>query len=292
MAYSGKLSSIRQVVESAYMDAGIDDINYPFAVETCVNLMGLIGVPDLYIEKTTNNTDQPAIVVSDYRAKLPDDMVELVDMRKILLDSEGRVNSFSEMIESSDVYHSTQNYTDSGGSVSFSPVGNHPLMELDEYDELSVEDGIVVGENSYRITNAVYTYKIQGNYIFTNFKDGYIDVVYRGYPLDEEGFPMIPDDEKFKSALKYEIIFKLDYKTWRANPASPGLKALVNDSEQRRDWYVGAAKTKGRIPTIGQMESLKNQWLRTIPKLKSHADGFKSNNIQETRYNQWKNRRI
>ena len=285
MAFSGKLTSIRQVVESAYMDAGIDEINYPFAVETCVNLMGIIGLPELYSSKVSNGDSIPYITVEDYKAKLPEDLVDLTDIRRVRLREDGSVIQFSEMIESSDIYHLNPNM-----DIDINPNSryetNHPSMSLNEYDELEVGDGVIVGGLDNLNMNTHYTYKIQDDYIFTNFKDGVIQIAYKGYSLDDEGFPLIPDDEKFKNALKYELVFKLDWKKWRVNPASPGLKALLNDSEQRRDWYVGAARSKGRIPSMAQMESIKNQWLRTIPKMNQHSNGFGTNNIIEHRYNQ------
>ena len=286
MAYSGKLISVKTVIESAFMDAGLEEIDYQFAIETCVNLMGLVGVPDLYAEKTTDNINLPVIEVVDYRAKLPDDFVNLVDMRKVVLNSDNKIHDYSEMIESSDIYHADQYDSNNGGSDLFVSETNYPINEVNEYDELGTSDGVIVGDSNIIRDSNVYTYKVQNNYIFTNFKDGYIQAVYTGYALDNEGLPMIPDDEKFKNALKYEIVYKLDWKKWRANPASPGMKALVNDSEQRRDWYVGAAITKSRIPTMGQMESIKNQWLRTIPRLREHGNGFATNNRLENRYNQ------
>ena len=286
MAYSGKLISIKSVVESAFMDAGLQEIDYQFAIETAVNLMGLIGVPDLYVDKITDNVNSPVIEVSNFRAKLPDDYVNLRDARKVRLNADGRVENYSEMIEASDMYHLDQIESNSGGAGYFASETNYPVNEVNEFDELETSDGVIVGDSSVRVDNGHYTYKIQGNYIFTNFKDGFVEMVYSGYSLDNEGFPMIPDDEKFKNALKYEIIYKIDWRNWRLNPASPGLKSVVNDSGQQRDWYVAAARTKGRIPTIGQMESIKNQWLRTIPKNRQHGDGFKTNNIGEVRYNQ------
>lgn len=283
MAYSGKLASVRSVIESAYRDSGLDDIDYSSAIELTAELMGLLGVPEVYVTKYANNIDGPVITVENFRAKLPDDMVELTDMRRAILDDNGKIISYVEMTEASDLYHGNQNDMDNLYPNTYQSETSYPINTLNEYDELETTEGKIVGPevNGHHLPS---TYKVDANFIFTNFKDGYIEMVYKGYPLDEDGFPMIPDDEKFKAALKYEIIFKLDWKKWRQNP-SPQNKSIANDSERRRDFYVAAARTKARIPNIGQMESLKNQWLRTIPKMNQHADGFKTNNIQEMRSN-------
>jgi hypothetical protein len=57
--------------------------------------------------------------------------------------------------------------------------------------------------NSGKSSN--YTYKIQGNCLFTNIQSGDIDVAYIGIPVDEEGFPMIIDNSSYLRALELYI---------------------------------------------------------------------------------------
>ena len=49
------------------------------------------------------------------------------------------------------------------------------------------------------------TYKLQGNVIFTSLKDWIIEIAYRAIPVDEEGYPMIPDVSTFIKALELYI---------------------------------------------------------------------------------------
>jgi hypothetical protein len=55
--------------------------------------------------------------------------------------------------------------------------------------------------------------------------------------------------------------------------------------EQERDWYIGAAQTRGHMPSVDMMESIKNNILRLIPKINQHSDGFASSGSQEQRNN-------
>ena len=66
----------------------------------------------------------------------------------------------------------------------------------------------------------------------------------------------------------------MDLIKYRKN-ASPQNAAILNRSERERDWYVGAAITKGRIPSTDEMESIKKAWLRSIPKINEHGTNFK-----------------
>jgi hypothetical protein len=49
------------------------------------------------------------------------------------------------------------------------------------------------------------TYKIQGNFIYTSFEEGEIEVSYQAIATDEQGFPLIPDNSSFTRALELYI---------------------------------------------------------------------------------------
>ena len=129
---------------------------------------------------------------------------------------------------------------------------------------------------------AQYEYKINNGYIETNFETGFIEIVYTGYVTDDHGLPMIPDDPKFREAVKWSLIRFLDYRKWRTNELS---RELFNYSDQQRDWYIAAARSKASIPSLDKTEAIKNMFLSSIPKINEHDTYFKYSNVQEQRYN-------
>lgn len=50
---------------------------------------------------------------------------------------------------------------------------------------------------------------INGRYVHTSFQDGYVYLVYKGVPLDCDGYPLVPDDAKLKEALEYYYIKRM-----------------------------------------------------------------------------------
>ena len=92
---------------------------------------------------------------------------------------------------------------------------------------------------------------------------------------------MIPDDPKFKEAIKWSLIKFLDYKKWRVGEITD---KVFQYSDQQRDWYIAAARSKASIPSIDMMESIKNMYLRSITKVDSHDRYFKYSNVAERRY--------
>lgn len=331
MAYESRFTSIKPIIESVYRDSGVEEINFETAVEDAGELIGLLGVPYTYIDKSTNGDDglsgaydtlaslqtayptgadgiflvnadnhlymwngsawgdtgayvpqNPLLQVINYRAYLPDDVAYIVGLKKVSIDGNNKVSGYVEMVEDSGLFFYDKLSVPPEPNWVW-PVANHPLNTVDDEDELTTSDGVVAGTVQPPYRARPHSYKINNNVIFTDFETGYIVMSYKAYPIDSDGFLMVPDDEKLKAAIKYHLIYKLDYRAWRANPASPGLKALLNDSEQQRNFYVAAARNKSHIPTIDKMESIKNNWLRLIPKINEHRNGFSTMNIQEKR---------
>lgn len=286
MAYNDKYVSVEQVIEKAFRDSGLTDIDWESAIEWTAELLGLLGLPCTKIDKVTNGQGgwPDPIIVEGYRFRLPEDMVSLTSVRRAYLDTEGNIVGYDPMMESMDVFQ-TEVPMNTGGATSFDPIFNTVVPGEDDQGDFELKEVTVHGSTPKPDNHDYFRYKLDVDTAFTDFEDGYVEVAYKGLPIDDRGLPLVPDDPKFLNALKYHIIFKCDWKNWRKNPASPGLRAVVNDSEQRRDFYVGAAITKARIPSLDKMEALKRQWLRTIPKINEHGNGFNTLSRQEHRYN-------
>lgn len=140
---------------------------------------------------------------------------------------------------------------------------------------------IVYGPTYLRSPEYQYNYKIDNGYIYTNFETGFLELSYKGFVTDDHGFPMIPDDPKFLEAVRWSIIEHIDYKKWRVSEITD---KVYQHSEQQRDWYIAAARSKADIPSASKMEILKNMFLRSIPSTVDYTTYFKYSNIMENRY--------
>lgn len=119
--------------------------------------------------------------------------------------------------------------------------------------------------------NNPYTYKIQGNVIFTSTKDETLTIAYKAIKLDEDGFPLIPDNGTFARALELYI-----QKRWFTALFNSGKinQAVLKNVQQEYAWAVGAASSDLLRPSLDQMESFKNMWCSLIPKMYNHASTF------------------
>lgn len=116
-------------------------------------------------------------------------------------------------------------------------------------------------------------YIINDNYIFTNFIEGQLEIAYWAFPVDDEGYPAIPDDERYLKAVESYIVERIDHKLWRQGKVSD---AVYNHSLTEWMFYVRSAKTRAQMPSLSEMEALKNQVLRLI----DHPDRFNKQFVQ------------
>ena len=106
------------------------------------------------------------------------------------------------------------------------------------------------------------TYKIQGNCIITSIPEGLIEMAYKAMPIDDEGYPLIPDNSSYSRAL--ELYIKLQCFTTLFDMGKINGQVLQN-TQQQYAWAVGQAQSDMIRPTIDQMEALSNMWNKLLP---------------------------
>ena len=119
---------------------------------------------------------------------------------------------------------------------------------------------------------------IKSNFIFTKSKEGTVEVAYRAFETDDNGFPMIPDNDRVVKAVESYLVERIDHKLWRKGELAD---KVYKHSEQEWLWYVSSAQTALMTPDYAQMEAIKDNWIRLIPKLYQYSGGFKYINIPE-----------
>jgi hypothetical protein len=120
-------------------------------------------------------------------------------------------------------------------------------------------------------------------YIKTALKTGYIMLSYQAVPVDNEGYPMIPDDESFEEAIYWYINMKLTYPEWKAGRVRD---AVYYDAKSSWNYYRKQAYGNAMMPNVDQLEAIKNAWLRLVPEINEHGNAFTTLNQRQVIYNQ------
>ena len=72
-------------------------------------------------------------------------------------------------------------------------------------------------------------YYVNDNFIITSFDKGCLLLAFRGIKIDDEGFPMIPDNVSYKKAIKSYISMMIDRIGWRTGAVA---EAMYRDSQR------------------------------------------------------------
>lgn len=227
--------SIRQIMDDIREHPLLKDINLERVVNYTYHFLRIVGAPRLFIDKVEE------IEVKNYRAKLPCDFIEVIQVRDI---------NGNPFLYTTDNFHESTNKTPQ----------NQYKCYIDNFQYQNL------------------TYKIQGNVIFTSVKDCIIEVAYKALVVDEDGFPMLPDNSPFTTAL--EAYIKKRQFTVLFDTGKIPDKVLQN-AQQEYAWAVGQAESDLHRMNVDQMQSLTNLWNTLLPRVNEHRNGFKTMNIQE-----------
>lgn len=211
--------SIKVVLDNILDHPLLKDVSLERAINHTINFIRIVGCPRIYTDKVVT------LEVVDYRALLPDDCDEIIQVRSTHIDG-----GYKYFRYTTDTFH---------------------LSEDKQESDL--------------------TYKVQGNVIFTSIKEGTIDISYRAIPVDDCGYPMIPDNSSFLRALELYIkkqCFTVLFDLGKIN------HMVYSNVLQEYAWAVGQAQSDLIRPSIDQMQSISNMWNKLLPSKRDHDEGF------------------
>lgn len=162
------------------------------------------------------------------------------------------------------------------------------LLPCDYYNVIQIRDiktnkCYIHASDSFHYSNsksdtAMLTYKIQNSVIFTNTRKATLEMAYHAIMIDENGYPMIPDNSSFTRALTAYI--KKEYFTIQFDMGNITPNVL-QQALQDYAWAVGACETEFNRLSIDKAESLFNNMRTLIDNVRQHGTGFENLNKPE-----------
>lgn len=134
----------------------------------------------------------------------------------------------------------------------------------------SMTDTFINGDNN---ESRELTFKTQGRVLYTSFKTGSVKVSYKSIPVDDDGFPLLIDNPVFLKAL--EAYIKREMFTVLFDIGKIQHNVLQN-AQQQYTWLAGQLNSEFTIPSISEMESIKNMWCSLIQRTTDFDNGFNS----------------
>jgi hypothetical protein len=253
------MEKVDRVIDKIIRDLGLgqDLIPYTDFIEWIADALQHIGAYYQYQEKETG------VVIQNYTGLLP------CDLHKVIRITEGVSIDLST---SSGFYGGTLQGMLATLGVDFSELSPYEreILNSQGLDNISykgyraVVDRLQHNKNliGNPVTNAFTNkdYNINLNRITTAYSEGVINIQYLALPIDERGFPLVPDDVSFRDALFWKVAYHLSMRNPSALP-----NQRMQDMEyckQKWNFYCVQARAGANMPDLAMTERLANNWVR------------------------------
>lgn len=127
-------------------------------------------------------------------------------------------------------------------------------------------------QNSHISSQDDLTFRLQGKVIIVSFKEGKVIISYKSIPVDEDGFPLVPDHPAFLTALESYIKWKQFEVLFDQGKITVG---VYQNAQQQYYWNVGRYQSQFTLPSVSEMESITNMLNTLVPQHNQFRQGFK-----------------
>lgn len=237
MALNGKSVTIDSILERVHRDYGLQDIYPDEAAEWIWDIVAFIGTP-----YAIEDAEPMKIAITDYRGILPCDLYSVEQVREY--------TTGKAMREMTDTFFKSRN------SI------------FNEGTDVEQDADPTTGETFYTAVGPTsdpdyFTFKIQGNYIFTGIEEGDVEMAYKKFPVDENTLlPLIPENARYIRAVVSYIAERKAFKLMLQDLLS---ERKYDRIEQKYLFNVGAAQSECVLPDKSRMETLVNRMKSPFP---------------------------
>ena len=260
------MEKIDRVISKVVTDLGMGQNDIPFGdfVEWIADALQHIGAYPQFVEK------ECIISINDYEGLLPCDVYKVIRMKAGLPvdNAHGDGGFYGETLvnflnKAGVDYESLNGYE----RYKIIPVAgiskiDYNINSLDTLANKLGYNGNLIGSIPGNRHGGM-DYNVNFNKITTGFKTGFIEIQYLSFPVDERGWPLVPDDVSYRDALFWKCAYHISMRSPKSLP-----NPRMQDMEYcRQMWnkYCVQARAGANMPDIHTLERLKNQWLKLVP---------------------------
>lgn len=215
-------TSIKRVLDNLMEHPLLRDLTFEQVIRYTIRFIGLHGYPKLYTEKRED------VEIDNFRGMLPCDLesiIQVEDKRSgICLRSMTDTKMFSDK-----------------------PISKcEPCEKHDKH-----EKELYIPRRHYE--HEELSFKTQGRVIYTSFPHGKVTIYYRAVPVDENGYPMLIDNENYLAALEAFIkvqVFTIKFDVGKIN------SNVLQNAQQEYAWRAAELQDEFTVPSMSEMESL------------------------------------
>ena len=267
-----KYISVKAVLEQVYRDTGYqEEISHEDLIQWVIEGMDLLGYPLTYVPKIIGYKQDEAYDFTSYRVPVPCDFHKLNAIAVNGFPAYPATNQFHEMLDGACC--GFNNMTSSQEDIFYADYSGDYI----EVGNFSPQAAPLANPTTF---DTMVTFTMNDSWITFNVEEGKACLAYWAFPLDSEGFPLVPDDTKYKIAIANYLIFKIDYRLWRGGYITD---KVYQQSSDNWLWASGSASNHLKMPNVQQMETLKRSLIQLIPRFHEYQNFFRTLSSQRNR---------
>lgn len=242
--------SIKRVLDNLTEHPLLRDLTLEQVVRYTIRFIQITGYPKLYEDKIED------VEINDFRGLLPCDLISIVQVKDLRTGICLRAMS--------DTF--TPGMTP--------PVRDKMHMEKPHKDltnNIKAVAGLYIPSTVEHVEEPAF--KTQGRVIYTSFPAGKVGIAYKAVPLDEDGFPMVIDNENFLSALELYVkknVFTTKFDTGKI-PA-----AVLQNTQREYGHAVATLQTEMTQLSLSEAEAVSRALISLIPRVRQFDNGFRN----------------
>ena len=240
-----RYTNIRRVLDNLTEHPLLRDLTLEQVVKHTIRFISIHGYPKLYQDKIED------VEIHEFRGVLPCDLISIIQVK----DTQSGIC----------LRAMTDNFAP--GMTPEPPVPNHHndlLHNVHPPKPLYIPPTHMHREE--------LSFKTQGRIIYTSFPEGIVQVAYKSVPVDEDGFPLLIDNETYLNALEDYIKMKVFTVKFDTGKISAGV--LQN---AQTDYAISSKELQVEltVPSLSEMEAISRMMTSLIPRVRSFDQGFK-----------------
>ena len=229
-----RYTNITRVLDNLLDHPMLSDLTLEQVVRYTIRFIGIFGLNKMYQDKEAD------VEIHEFRGLLPCDLISIIQVKDL--------NTNICMRSMTDTF-----------IPGVMPPPPHPAHYTPYIPPVASHHGEA-------------TFKTQERVIFTSFPEGTIRISYKAIPIDENGFPLLLDNENYLAALEAYIKKQVFTVKFDQGKISTG---VLENAKQEYSWLAGQLQSELTIPSYSEMQSITNYITSILPSVKHFDRSFR-----------------
>ena len=236
-------TNIKRVLDDITDHPLLRDVTLEQVIRHTIRFISLYGFPKLYQDKIDT------VEIKDFRGLLPCDLISIIQVKD--LDTGICLRAMTDTF------------------VPKPPVnGNTPPKDM--LNNVNSPEGMYIPP--MKKYNEEPSFKTQGRIIFTSFPEGQLEIAYKSIPVDDDGFPLLIDNETYLNALEAYIKVKVFTVKYDIGKIQAG---VLSNAQSDYAWAAHLLQSEMTMPSMSEMESITRMLNTMIKPVTPFDNGFK-----------------